>query len=219
MVWPPSYMMTSSSSCEGAVDGLRLRAAPLVRSRARARCRRRRSRRPAARVAGGRDGQAGGAVVGAVAGQDLVAAGDLAGQLDGVLVGLGAAVGEEGDVQVAGRQLGQLAAQAGARLVGHEGVREGQPLGLGRDGVDDALVAVADVDGHRLAVEVKEAPSVGRVEVGALGRGDRDRDRPRSGPPTRRACTASRAPTISSALSGSAFVAPGATSMAISNLV
>ena len=85
---------------------------------------------PAARVAGGGDDLAGGAVVGAVARQDLLAAGELARQLDGVLVGLGAAVGEEDDVEVAGRQLGQLLRQAGARLVGHERVGVGELLGL-----------------------------------------------------------------------------------------
>jgi hypothetical protein len=53
-------------------------------------------------------------VVAAVAGHDLLAAGELAGQLDGVLVGLGAAVGEEEDVDVAWADLGQLGAQPGS---------------------------------------------------------------------------------------------------------
>ena len=64
--------------------------------------------RPAARVAGGHDDLAGRAVIRAVAGHDLLATGELAGQLDGVLVRLGAAVGEEEDVDVAGRDLGEL---------------------------------------------------------------------------------------------------------------
>ena len=49
----------------------------------------------AARVAGERHGPGGGAVIGAVAGQDLVPAGVGAGQFDGVLVGIGAAQGEQ----------------------------------------------------------------------------------------------------------------------------
>src|SRR5579884_1542979 len=49
--------------------------------------------RPAPRVAGQGDGAGRGPVVGAVAGDDLLPARVPAGQLDGVLVGLGAAVG------------------------------------------------------------------------------------------------------------------------------
>ena len=113
-------------------------------------------------------------MVRAIARQDLLAAGRLARQLDGVLVGLGAAVGEEEDVDVAGRDLGQLLAQPGARLGGHERIGVGQLLGLRLDGVDDALVAVADVDAHQLRVEVEVALAVGRVEVDAFGALDRD---------------------------------------------
>ena len=63
------------------------------------------------------------AVVRAVAREDLLAAGDRARDLDGVLVGLGAAVGEEEDVDVARRDLGELRAEPRARLGGHERVR------------------------------------------------------------------------------------------------
>ena len=52
---------------------------------------------PATGVAGQRDGPVGGAVVGAVPRDDLVAPGDHAGELDRILVGLGAAVREERD--------------------------------------------------------------------------------------------------------------------------
>ena len=48
---------------------------------------------------------AGRAVIRAVAREDLVAAGDPPRQLDGVLVGFGAAVGEEEDVDVARAQI------------------------------------------------------------------------------------------------------------------
>ena len=48
-----------------------------------------------ARVAGQRHGAGSGAVVGAVAGQDLVSAGVGTRQLDGVLIGIRAAQGEQ----------------------------------------------------------------------------------------------------------------------------
>src|SRR4029450_8801762 len=51
------------------------------------------------------------------------------------------------------------------------------------DRVDDAPVAVADVDRHQLAVEVEDPLTLGRVEVDPLRPIDRDRvDRPLGGP-------------------------------------
>ncbi len=94
-----------------------------------------RLRRPAARIAGGHHDLARRAVIRAVAGHDLLAAGELARELDGVLVRLGAAVGEEEDVDVAGADLRQLGAQPGAWLGGHERIRVGQSLHLGVDGI------------------------------------------------------------------------------------
>ena len=70
-------------------------------------------------AAGGR------AVIRAIARQDLVPAGVQARQLDRVLVGVGAAVGEEEDVDVAGSELRELGAEAGARLGGHERIDVG----------------------------------------------------------------------------------------------
>ena len=157
------------------VHRLGLRATPLVRVGGTVDARYARLAGPAARVSGGHHHLAGGTVIGAVASQDLVPAGVLARQLDGVLVGLGPAVGEEHHVQVAGRELRQLATQSRARLVGHERIGIGQLLRLRRDGVDDALVTVADVDRHQLAVPVEVPLAVGGVEVAALGRLDRDR--------------------------------------------
>src|SRR2546430_10983070 len=124
---------------------------------------------PAARIAGQRDGTRGCAVIGAVARNDLVAAGDPAGHLDGVFVGLGAGEGEEHLIDVAGEQLGQLLSQPGSRLMSHEGVDEGQFLGLALDRIDDARVAVSGVDAHELAIEVDDAFAVGRIEIDAFG--------------------------------------------------
>ena len=130
---------------------------------------------PAPRIAGQHHRAGGAAVVRAVERQHLVAAGVLARDLDRVLVGLGAAVGEEEDVDVARTDLGELAAEPRARLGGHERIGVGERLGLLRDGADDALVAVADVDAHQLAVEVEEPLAFRRPEPAALRAGHRNR--------------------------------------------
>ena len=61
-----------------------------------------------------------------------------------------------------------MATEARARLGGHEGVRVRQHLRLLLNRADDALVAVADVHAHQLAVEVDEALPFRRPEVDAL---------------------------------------------------
>ncbi len=98
-----------------------------------------------------------------------MAAGDPAGHLDGVFVCLGTTKGEEDFVDVARKQLSQLLAQPGSRLMRHEGVDEGQFLGLSLDRLDDARVAVPRIHAHELAIEVDDALAVGRVEVDAFG--------------------------------------------------
>ncbi len=128
---------------------------------------------PAPRVAGQGVGPERRTVVAAVAGQDLRPAGEVAGELDGVLDRLRAAEREEDLVQVAGQDLRQLRAEAGPDL-GHEGRLDVLELRrLGADGVDDAAVAVADVDRHELAVEVEDPAPLGRVQVDALRAVDR----------------------------------------------
>ena len=94
---------------------------------------------------------------------------------DRVLVRFGAAVGEEEDVDVAGRDLGELRAQPRARLGGHERVRIGEHRRLLLDRANHALVAVPDVDAHQLAVEVDEALAFRRPEVDAFGARDGNR--------------------------------------------
>ncbi len=130
---------------------------------------------PAPRVAGQGDRPGGAAVIRPVAGHDLVAPGVEAGELDRVLVGLGAAVGEEEDVDVARRDLGQLRGQSRSRLRRHERVRVGKDLGLALDGLDHLRVPVPDVHAHQLAVEVEVALPLRRPEIGALGARHRDR--------------------------------------------
>ena len=77
-------------------------------------------------------------------------------------------------MQIARCQRGQLLTEARTTLVCHERIGVGQLLGLRGDGVDDALVAMADVHRHQLAVPVEVALAVRRVEVRALGGLDRD---------------------------------------------
>ncbi len=101
-----------------------------------------------------------------------MASGEEARDLDGVLVGFGAAVGEEESVDVAGSNFGELRAETRARLGRHERIRIGKRRRLLADGLDDALVAVSDIDGHELAVEVDEALPFRRLEINSLGAGD-----------------------------------------------
>jgi hypothetical protein len=130
----------------------------------------------AAGVAGHHHAGVGGPVVAAVAAQDLVAAGEEAGGLDRVLVGLGAAVGEEEGVDVAGDEGGEALAEAGARGGGEaRGDEQHLAVDRGLHGREHVGVRVADVDAHELAVEVEVALALGRVEVHALGAFDGDR--------------------------------------------
>src|SRR3990172_3730724 len=114
-------------------------------------------------------------VVRAVAGEDLRAAGVVAGQLDRVLDGLRSAEREEDLVHVARQDLGQLRPQARPWLGREGGLDVLELRRLRRDGVDDPPIAVADVHAHQLAVEVDDAPPLGRVEVDPLRVVDGDR--------------------------------------------
>jgi hypothetical protein len=96
--------------------------------------------------------------------------------LEGVLVGFGAAVGEEEDVDIARRDRRELGAKTRARLGGHPSRRHiAEPRGLVLDRLDHARIAVADIHAHQLAVEVDVALPSGRLEVDALGAIDRNR--------------------------------------------
>src|SRR5258708_14866429 len=127
-----------------------------------------RLRGPASRIAGERDAAGRGAVVRAIARENLVTSGRHPREPDRVLVGFGAAVGEKEDVDVAWRDLGELRAQPRARFGGHKRIRVRQHLRLLVNRVDDALVAVTDVDAHQLAVEVDETLALGRPKIDSL---------------------------------------------------
>ena len=131
--------------------------------------------RPAPGIAGEHHAAGGGAVIRAIAGQDLVPSGGEPRQLDRVLVGFGAAVGEKEDVDVAGRDLRQLGAEPRARLRGHERVRVRQHLELVLYRANHPLVAMTDVHAHQLAVEIDVALAFRGPEVDALRARHRDR--------------------------------------------
>ena len=102
-------------------------------------------------------------------------AGRVARQLDRVLDGFGSAEREEDLVHVARQDLGELRAEPCPDL-GGEGRLDELELGrLGRDGVDHAPIAVSDVDGHQLAVEVEDPLAFRCVEIHAFGVIDGDR--------------------------------------------
>ena len=98
------------------------------------------------------------AVVAAVGGEHLVAAGVHARQAHRVLDRLGAAVGEEHHVEVAGRELGDQPRRLAAHVVGEARRDRAQPAGLLLDRRDELRVLVADVDVDQLAREAIAGP-------------------------------------------------------------
>ena len=130
---------------------------------------------PAAGVAGHRDRPGRGAVVAAVGREDLVAAGVQPGHADGVLRGLGAAVGEEHHVEVAGRQLADQPGGLAAGVVGVDRGDRAELVGLLLDRRHQLGVLVADVDVDELAGEVEVAVALVVPEPRPLGPGDDDR--------------------------------------------
>src|SRR4029077_2495101 len=101
---------------------------------------------PAARVAGERDRAGGRTVVRAVARDDLVPSGVPARKLDGILVRFGAAVREEGHLEITWGDLGKQACECGARLGGHGWADRAELLRLLLDRRDDLRVLVPDGD-------------------------------------------------------------------------
>ena len=88
---------------------------------------------------------------------------------------LRAAEGEEDLVEVAREDLGHLLPEPGADLRRKRGHDELELRGLLVDRIDHPPVAVADVHGHQLAVEVEDPLALRRVEGHARGAVDRDR--------------------------------------------
>ena len=139
------------------------------------RARHARLRCPPAGITGERDRSVRGAVVAPVHGHHLVTSGVQPSHADGVLGGLGSAVGEEHHVEVAGREFGDETGRLAAGLVG---VKWGDRAQLGRlllDRGDKLRMLMADVDVDELRREV-EVPVAGLVpEPTPVGPGDYER--------------------------------------------
>jgi len=104
-------------------------------------------------------------------------------ELDRVLDRLGPSEREEDLVEITGQDLRELLPEAGPGLGGEGRLDVLQLRRLGRDRVDHPAVAVADVDGHQLAVEVEDPLALRGVEIDPFGVIDRDRvDRALGGP-------------------------------------
>ncbi len=129
----------------------------------------------AARVAGQVDRGLGAAVIAAVGRQHLEAPGLQPRHAYGVLVGVGAAVGEEHLREAVGRDLADQLRGLGPLLVGHGRRDRAQPVGLLLDRGDHARVLVADVGEDQLRGEVEVAAVLVVPHVGAAGRGDHHR--------------------------------------------
>ena len=127
---------------------------------------------PPPRVAGQGDRPGGGPVVGAVRGEHLVPTGVQPGHPDGVLVRLGAAVGEEHAVEVARRQLRDQSRRLAAGVVGEAGCDRGQPPRLLLDRRHQSGVLEADVEVDQLGGEVEVPVPVVVPEVRAQATGE-----------------------------------------------
>ena len=120
-------------------------------------------------------GQQGAAMEGAGEGDDVGTLGVAAGHLDGVLVGLGAGVGEVGTLLVAldGDDGGQLLGQGHIAFVGDDVEHAVEILfRLGFHGLHDLGMGVADVQHAHAADPVQEAVAVHVFQHGALALGD-----------------------------------------------
>ena len=112
---------------------------------------------------------------GAGEGDDVGTLGVAAGHLDGVLVGLGAGVGEVGPLLVAldGDDGGQLLGQGHIAFVGDDVEHAVEILfRLGFHGLHDFGMGVADVQHAHAADPVQEAVAVHVLDHGALALGD-----------------------------------------------
>jgi len=125
--------------------------------------------RRAARVAGDPKGAVGRAVVATVLGKNLGPAGQHAGEDEGLVISLAAAVDEEAAVQVAGGAPGQFRRQGRPVLRHHLRRDTAGPLCLARDRLDDPAVTVAEGAVKHLRDEVEVAPALPVEEVHSLG--------------------------------------------------
>src|ERR671919_1031326 len=107
-------------------------------------------------------------MIGAIPRTDLMTSAVESCDANSILIGFGAAVGEEERIDIAGRQFSKLCTQASAHFGGHERVGVGERRSLVLNGANHSLVAMTDVDAHELTVEVNEAFTFGRPEVNSF---------------------------------------------------
>ena len=132
-------------------------------------------RRPAPRVAGEGRGACRRPVVAPVPGDDLLAPGHPARQLHGVLVGVGAARGEQRQGEVARRHLGEQPGELGPRLAGERRRQAAQRARLAPHRLDQARMLVPEVEVDDLGGEV-EVPATAVVpEPASLAAGHAQR--------------------------------------------
>ena len=117
----------------------------------------------------------GAAVVRAVHREHLAPAGHPSRHADGVLVGVGAAVGEEDLVECPGRDLGDAPRQLTADVVRHGRLDRREAARLLLDRGDEVGVLVSEVEVDELRAEVEVGVAVVVPEGRALSRGDRQR--------------------------------------------
>ena len=134
-------------------------------------------------VPGGDDRCSGVAVIAAIPGDDLVASGDQARHPDGVLVGVGAAIGEEHLVEALGRAVEDQLGCLGPSLIGVRRSDGRQLLHLLDDAGDDLGVLVPEVGEDELAGEVEVALAVVVPDGAALTAGDGERGKRALGRP------------------------------------
>ena len=122
-------------------------------------------------------------VIAAIPGDDLVASGDQARHPDGVLVGVGAAIGEEHLVEALGRAVEDQLGCPGPSLIGVRRSDGRQLLHLLDDAGDDLGVLVPEVGEDELAGEVEVALAVVVPDGAALTAGDGERGKRALGRP------------------------------------
>src|SRR3981081_1910410 len=134
-----------------------------------------RLRGPSARIARKADRARRRTVIRAITRHNLVAPGEEARDLDGILIRFRAAVRKKKCVNIARSNLRELRPQPRPRFRSHERIGITQPRSLLANSPDDALIAVSYVYRHQLTIEIDEALPFRRPEINALSPRHRNR--------------------------------------------
>src|SRR3981081_4344052 len=134
-----------------------------------------RLRGPSARIARKADRARRRTVIRAITRHNLVAPGEEARDLDGILIRFRAAVRKKESVNIARSNLRELRPQPRPRFRSHERIGITQHRCLLAYSPDDALIAVSNVYRHQLTIEIDEALPFRRPEIDALSPRPRNR--------------------------------------------